>query len=110
MNENIDLNINIENIHNHQQYRELWGKIGKIEIRCVEKNEECKHGVGDTFFYENPYKKPTGACEALLHVIDLYTWRVALGFPSWNGENRKIFKVHCPDPKGTVWEIKKISQ
>jgi hypothetical protein len=47
-------------------------------------------------------------CEALLHVLNLYTWRVALGFPSWNSENRKIHKLHCPDPKGTVWEMKKI--
>ena len=106
--EKIDLNIDVEKINNHEQYREFWTKIGKIEIKCVEKNEECKHNIGDVFIYENPYKRPSGVCEALLHVLDLYSWRVALGFPSWNSENRKIFKLHCPDPKGTVWEMKKI--
>jgi hypothetical protein len=44
----------------------------------------------------------------LLHVLDLYVWRAALGFPSWNRENRKVFKLHCPDAKGTVWEMRKI--
>lgn len=106
--ETIDLHINIGQIKNHDDYRDLWNRIGKIEVRCVEKNEECRHNVGDVFIFENPYKKPAGLCEALLHVLDLYTWRVALGFPSWNGENHAIHKLHCPDPKGTVWEMKKI--
>ena len=109
MNDNsIDLGIDLEKIKNHKQYRELWAKIGKIEIKCIEKNEECKHNINDIFIYENPYKRPQEVCEALLHVLDLYVWRAALGFPSWNSENRKIFKLHCPDPNGTVWEMKKI--
>ena len=106
----IDLNIDVGNIKSHEEYKELWNKVGKIEIRMVEKNEECKHNVGDVFIYENPYKKPEGVCNALLHVLDLYTWRVALGFPSWNSEDRMVFKIHCPDPKGTVWEMKKIKE
>jgi uncharacterized repeat protein (TIGR04076 family) len=46
----------------------------------VEQHEECKHAIGDTFIYEKPYQKPAGVCNALLHVLDLYIWRVALGF------------------------------
>jgi uncharacterized repeat protein (TIGR04076 family) len=106
--EPIDLHIDIEEIKNHGDYKELWSRIGRIEIRCVEKNEECRHNVGDVFIFDNPYHKPADVCEALMHVLSLYTWRVALGFPSWNDENRKIHKLHCPDPKGTVWEMKKI--
>jgi uncharacterized repeat protein (TIGR04076 family) len=107
-NNSIDLNIDISNIKNHSDYQKLWQDIGKIEIKMIEKNEECRHNIGDTFVFENPYNKPAGVCEALLHVLDLYTWRSALGFPSWNSEDRKIFKIHCPDPKSTVWEMKKI--
>ena len=106
--ETINFGIDISKIKNHSDYKKLWSKIGKIEIKMVKKNEECKHNLGDTFIYENPYKKPKNACAALLHVLDLYTWRVALGFPSWNSTNRKVFKIHCPDPKGTVWEMRKI--
>jgi uncharacterized repeat protein (TIGR04076 family) len=104
----LDLNIDVSQFHSHEEYRAIWGKIAKIEIRCVEKNEECRHKVGDAFVYENPYKRPAGVCDALLHVLDLYTWRAAFGFPSWNAENRKVFRLHCPDPKGTVWEMRKI--
>jgi uncharacterized repeat protein (TIGR04076 family) len=105
----IDLNIDIDSIKSHQDYQALWQKIGKIEIKMVEKHEECKHNVGDTFIYENPYQKPAGVCNALLHVLDLYIWRVALGFPSWNEEDYMVHKIHCPDPKGTVWEMRKIT-
>jgi len=104
----IDLNIDVSQIHNNQEYLDLWKKIGKIEIRMAEQHEECKHKLGDIFVYENPYQKPAGVCTALLHVLDLYTWRVALGFPSWNSDDRKIHKLHCPDPKGTVWEMRKV--
>ena len=105
----IDLNIDIDSIKSHQDYQALWQRIGKVEIKMVEQNEECKHNLGDTFIYENPYQKPLGVCNALLHVLDLYIWRVALGFPSWNEEDYQVHKIHCPDPKGTVWEIRKIA-
>ncbi len=108
MSEKLDLNIDSDSIKNHEEYIKLWERIGKIEIKMVEKYEECRHNLGDTFIYQNPYKKPEGVCTALLHVLDLYTWRVALGFPSWNSEDRKVHRIHCPDAKGTVWEIKRI--
>ena len=106
----IDLHIDMSKITTHQQYRELWNKMGRIEIRMVEKNGECEHNLGDVFFYDNPYKKPKGVCNALLHVLDLYTWRVALGFPSWNEKDRTVHRIHCPDATGTVWEMKKFPQ
>jgi uncharacterized repeat protein (TIGR04076 family) len=104
----IDLDLDLDSIKNHKDYLEFWKRLGRLEIRMVEKNEECRHSLGDVFMYENPYQKPDGVCRALLHVLDLYVWRAALGFPSWNSENRKVFKIHCPDPKGTVWEMKKV--
>jgi len=97
-------------IHNHEEYLEYWKKLPRIKITCIEKNEECKHEVGDIFYYDNPYKKPEGLCSALLHVCDLYAWRTTLGFPSWNAENRNVFKLHCPDPKGTVWEMEAVDR
>lgn len=106
----IDLGIDVNLVRNSEDYQALWKKLGRIEIRMVEQHEECKHKVGDVFVYDNPYQKPTGVCTALLHVLDLYTWRVALGFPSWNPEDRKAHRLHCPDPKGTVWEMRKIGE
>ncbi len=106
--EKIDLNLDISKLKNHDDYKEFWKSLGRIEIKMVEKNEECRHNIGDKFIYDNPYKRPANVCEALLHVLDLYTWRAVLGFPSWNSENYKVFKIHCPDVKGTVWEMHKI--
>jgi hypothetical protein len=31
-----------------EEYRQLWDRLGRIEIRCVEKNGQCRHNVGDT--------------------------------------------------------------
>ncbi len=97
-------------IKDHEQYIKEWDKLPAIRITCVEKYEECPHSVGDSFVYENPYEKPAGVCAALLHVLDLYTWRVCLGFPSWNSADRNVFKIHCPDPKGTVWEMSAVER
>lgn len=104
------IDLNIENVKSYTDYKDVWKKVGKVKITCIEKNEECKHNVGDSYIFETPYNKPENVCPALLHVIDLYIWRVTLGFPSWNQGNYKIFKLHCPDPKGTVWEMEKINE
>ena len=104
----LDLDIDVSKLKTHDDYRALWKKMGNIQIKMVEKHEECTHTLGDEFIYENPYQKPAGVCAALLHVLDLYTWRVALGFPSWDSTNWKVHRIHCPDAKGTVWEVRKI--
>ena len=90
------------------EYREAWDNLGKIEIKLVEKIGECKHIVGETYIYKPPYQKPPNVCYALLHVLDLYPWRVALGFPSWNAQDRKVYRIHCPDATGTVWEMRRV--
>jgi uncharacterized repeat protein (TIGR04076 family) len=97
-------------IKNHDEYLDYWRNLPQLKITCIEKNEECKHEVGDSFYFNNPYTKPTDVCSALLHVCDLYTWRSSLGFPSWNSADRAKFKFHCPDPKGTVWEMEAVEK
>jgi uncharacterized repeat protein (TIGR04076 family) len=103
----ISLNLDIQNLTD-AEYRKLWDRLGKIEIRLVEKIGQCPHNVGDTYIYDNPYRRPSNVCYALLHVLDLYTWRVALGFPSWNAKDRNVYRIHCPDRTGTVWEMRRI--
>jgi len=91
------------------EYKTLWGKCGPLEIQMVGKTGRCNHDVGDSFRYEHPYARPTGACPALLHVLDLYTWRVALGFPSWEADDPTVYRIHCPSKNGSVWELRKLS-
>ncbi len=104
------LDVDFEALKTHDDYLKVWERVSKVEIRMVEKNEECKHNLGDRFVYESPYKKPAGVCNALLHVLDLYIWRAALGFPSWYGPDYRSFFIHCPDRKGTVWEMRRIEE
>jgi uncharacterized repeat protein (TIGR04076 family) len=76
----------------------------------IEKTGKCKHKIGDTFYYKTPYHRPEGVCAALLHVLDLYTWRAALGFPSWEDDDRRVHRVHCPSRTGTVWEMRRVKR
>jgi uncharacterized repeat protein (TIGR04076 family) len=105
--EHVSLKLDLSNL-SEEEYHRIWAGLYKIEIKCVEKIGQCKHNLGDTFVYETPYKKPAGVCSPLLHVLDLYTWRTVLGYPSWNEKDRSVFRIHCPDPTGTIWEMKRI--
>lgn len=90
-----------------EEYLELWKQLPRLELKMVEKIGECRHCLGDTFHYETPIKRPEGVCYALLHQLDLYTWRAALGFPSWNGDDPNVYRIHCPDHTGTIWELRR---
>jgi hypothetical protein len=102
-----NLNIDIRNFTD-ADYREFTDNLGKIEIKCVEKVGQCFHNIGDTYVYAIPYQQPQNICYALKHVLDLYNWRVALGVPSWDDSDREVYRVHCPDRTGTVWEMRRI--
>ncbi len=91
-----------------EEYRLKWKDAGPIEITMTEKCGKCNHQLGDTFQYKTPYERPNEACFALLHVLDLYTWRVVQGFPSWEKDNPNVYRIHCPSKLGTVWEMKKV--
>lgn len=106
----IDLGFDLHQPMADGDYRKLWSDLGRIEIRLVEKIGECPHNIGDTYYYENPYQRPEKVCFALLHVLDLYTWRVTLGFPSWNEECREVYRIHCPDSTGTIWEMRRVNR
>jgi len=103
--EKLGLNVDLQNMTD-ADYRKLWNKFGRIEIKVIEKNGQCHHNVGDTFYYGTPYKKPQEVCAAALNVLDLYTWRVFLGYPSWDSADRSVYKIHCPDHTGIVWSMR----
>ena len=81
---NIDLNLDFGEIENHDDYKNLWKNLPPVIVKMTEKNESCRHELGDSFIFDNPYTRPNNICQALLHVLDLYLWRSVLGFPSWN--------------------------
>lgn len=91
-----------------EEYRNKLKETGPIQIKMIEKLGKCKHQLGDTFKYNTPYERPNEVCFALLYVLDRYTWQVAQGFPSWEKDDRSVFRIHCPSKLGTVWEMKKL--
>lgn len=101
-----NLNIDLQNFSD-ADYREFTDNLGKIELKCVEKSGQCFHNVGDTYVYAIPYQEPQRICYALKHVLELYNWRVALGVPSWDASDREVYRLHCPDRTGTVWEMRR---
>jgi uncharacterized repeat protein (TIGR04076 family) len=102
----LSLAVDFPGIADYAAYRNIWKRLPRLEAKMVEKNEECKHSLGDVLIFDNPYDHPAGICQALCHVFQLYLWRASVGFPSWNGQDHSVYRIHCPDAKGTVWELK----
>jgi len=91
----------------NKEYKKKWEEVSSIEVKLVEKQGKCDYKIGYKFYYKHPYKRPENECNALLNVLDHYTWRVSLGFPSWESDDREVYRIHCPSRKGTVWEMRK---
>ena len=102
----LHLNVDLEAIKNNEDYHAVWDRIHPVEIRMIEKNEHCKHELGDSFILKHHYDHPEEICHALMHVLSLYVWRASMGFPSWE-DDPSVFRIHCPDKKGTVWEVRR---
>ena len=102
-----NLNLNVNKMTDCD-YHEFTRGLGKIQIKLVEKIGQCPHQLGEIHTYAIPYQQPEKVCYALRHVLEMYNWRVALGVPSWNDGDREVYRIHCPDRTGTVWEMKRI--
>lgn len=89
-----------------EDYLKEWDKLKAIVVTMTKKNGLCRHELAQTFYFRNPYDKPRGICMALWHVLSLYTWRVVLGFPSWEPDDETVHRLHCPCETGTVWEMR----
>jgi uncharacterized repeat protein (TIGR04076 family) len=103
----LDLGVDINAIQSYADYKRVWKRLAGVSATMIEKNEQCQHNIGDSFAYKNHYDKPAGICAALHHFLQLYVLRVSIGFPSWE-DNPAVYRIHCPDKKGTVWELKRI--
>lgn len=97
--EHLYLGVDFSEIRSYADYKRVWKRLAGIRAKMIEKNEQCQHEVGDTFMYRNHYDKPAGICSALHHVLELYLWRVSIGFPSWE-DDPAVYRIHCPDKMG----------
>jgi len=107
--DHLDLGINFKEIKSFEDYQVTFRRMAPVKVTMVEKNEQCHHNIDDVFIYKNHYDKPDGICSALHHVLQLYVWRSSIGFPSWE-DDPALYIIHCPDKKGTVWEMRRSLQ
>ena len=105
--ERLQLNINLDEIESFSDYKQALKRFSPVEAANITENEKCKHNMGDTFIYNNHYHRPDGICPPLNHVLQLYVWRASLGFPSWEPDDPRVYRIHCPAKRGTVWELRR---
>ncbi len=84
---------------------EFWRT--KIRITCVEKLGVCEHDVGDTYVYEGPTSYIPELCSGIQDPARPYVGYCALGLPSWESDDKTIYRIHCISKKGTVWMIER---
>lgn len=86
-----------------------WDGAGPLELRMVERYGTCSHEVGARIRIAHPNEPLTGLCPAMAIVANAYLWRAALGFPSWEADDRSVYRLHCPSRNGSVWELRKVA-
>jgi hypothetical protein len=101
------LNIDLAKVTSPADYKGTWKRIAPVTATNIQKNQKCPHALGATFVYRDHYDKPEGICTALHHVLQLYIWRASVGFPSWEPDDRGVYRIHCPAKVGTIWELRR---
>ena len=85
---------------------DFWKSM--IRITCIEKTGKCKHEVGDTFVYKHALDYPVGLCSGIQEPARVNVLACQAGVPSWEADDRSIYRIHCMSKKGTVWRIERI--
>ena len=79
----------------------------KVRITCEEKLGKCHYNVGDTYVYDNPMAYIQDLCVGIQDPARPWVSQCAAGTPSWEGDDKSIYRIHCISKKGTVWRIEK---
>ena len=87
---------------------EFWKT--KVRITCEEKLGQCRHNVGDTYVYRNALAYLDGLCTGIQEPARLVVSHCAAGVPSWEGDDKSIYRIHCLSKKGTVWRLERVTE
>ncbi|KON30411.1 hypothetical protein AC482_03885 [miscellaneous Crenarchaeota group-15 archaeon DG-45] len=80
----------------------------KVRITCEEKTSKCPHNVGDTFTFPNAMACIPELCPSIQNPARPYVIRCAAGVPSWESDDKSIYRIHCVSKKGTVWRLERV--
>jgi len=98
--------------------REKWIEIAKargleeVEVKLIEKIGKCPHEEGEVFLYVHPNCRPDpplADCGVAAIALEPFVQRCSAKVPSWEKDDPNIYRIHCPSKKGTIWEIRRIS-
>ena len=80
----------------------------KVRITCEEKHGKCRYQLGDSYIYDQPHHSPKDMCLGIQEPARIPVIHCAMGLPSWEGDDKSIYRIHCISKKGTVWRIERI--
>jgi len=80
----------------------------KVRITCESKHGVCEHNVGDTYVFEHIQDYVKGLCSGIQDPARPYAAYCALGQPSWESDDKSIYRIHCISKKGTIWKLEGI--
>jgi len=80
----------------------------KVRVTCEEKHGVCEHEVGDTFILDHVQDYAEGLCSGIQDPVRPYAAYCAIGMPSWESDDKGIWRIHCVSKKGTVWRIERV--
>jgi uncharacterized repeat protein (TIGR04076 family) len=87
-------------------FEDWWN--AKVRITCEEKHGVCEHEVGDTFVFEHVQDYAEGLCSGIQDPVRPYAAYCAMGQPSWESDDKSVYRIHCVSKKGTIWRIEGI--
>jgi len=82
----------------------------KVRITCESKHGVCEHDVGDSYVIEHVQDYVKGLCSGIQDPARPYAVYCALGMPSWEGDDKSIYRIHCISKLGTVWRLERIPE
>ena len=82
----------------------------KVRITCESKHGVCEHEVGDSYVIEQVQDYVKGLCSGIQDPARPYAAYCALGMPSWESDDKSIYRIHRISKLGTVWRLERIPE
>ena len=82
----------------------------KVRVTCESKHGVCEHEVGDSYVIEQVQDYVKGLCSGIQDPARPYAAYCALGMPSWESDDKSIYRIHCISKLGTVWRLERIPE
>ena len=80
---------------------------GRDFVRAI---ADVAHATGAHVIAEHVQDYAEGLCSGIQDPARPYAAYCALGMPSWESDDKKVYRIHCVSKKGTIWRIERIPE